>query len=179
MAKEYAGFHNSPCCIIRVASEAMDDGDFVYLRVGAEGCALPTGWDVGDGTPSNRVFFDKLVSAAMRLTGASNPSGLSGLEVPFVYFQWQPGQAAWETGLHGTFPDGSLLSLPFFESVTSTFGPGGGAIATPQFFVVNSVVFENTGGDNEPTYADFKVGVDDSAAVAIQVTIKLFHTLTT
>ncbi len=176
MAISYAGFHNSPCCIIRTAVGASGDGQYRYLRLGATGCPLPSGWPAGEGTPVNNVFFSKLKAAARQLTGAANDAALSNLTVPMIFFQWQPGQAAWDAALVGTFPDGALLELPFFESISNTLGDLD-TISTS--FLAQQITFENTGGVSAPTYADIRVQVDDAVNNTLLLTIKIFHSLTT
>ena len=176
MAKAYAGFNNTPCAIIRGIAGNSGDGAVYGLRVGAVGCAVPTGWNAG--TAENPVFFEKLKVAARRLTGASSDVGLSGVTIPAVFFLWQAGQAAWLSAVQGLFPNGALLLAPFFESISSALGPN--ALPTLTSFILTDVTFENAGGA-APTYADLRVTVSDDATqdTAQTITIKLFHSLTT
>lgn len=170
----YGSLANTPCCIIRSGQSSVMDTDLA-LRVGANGCALPTGWDVDNGVPYNPVFFDKLKAASRKLVGAVNDAALSAKSINGILYQVQSPNTSYLESLTGSFPDGELLSFPFFENI--------GAISqelSAPFQELNVVVFEDTGGTSAPTYADLHITIDDGSSPANGIYIvKLFHSLTT
>lgn len=175
MANTYTGLANTPCSIIRSATNAAPADPAFQLRVGVKDCPLPTGWTVGSGIPDNPVFFDKLKQAARRLTGAKSDSELSGVVLDREFLEAQAENLLAKANLANNFPDGQLLEFPFVESFTFLFQ---GTIA--QFLSFEGVTFEDTGGASAPRFADFTVIMDNSVNPAsIIAVLKIFHSLTT
>lgn len=177
MAIAYQTFADTPCAIIRAATGTQPDGEFRSLRVGMPGATPPAGQV---GTVGNKVFFEKLKAAAMRLTGAATESGLSNALLSNVFWLSAAPNAHFQAELESLFPNGQLLDFPFIEQAGAV-SSGSEPPFLPQF---GAVQFEDTGGASPPTYADFLFtvypnGADPADIDSNIIIVKLFHSLTT
>jgi hypothetical protein len=173
MAISYQSFANTPCSIIRAFISTGADGTERFLRVGMPGTPLNTGWVPGAGNADNPVFFQKLLAAAMRLTGVANASELSGVELSVDFFLVMTGNTIALEALQNNWPNGQLLELPLLEAVTPISRSESGVQAN-----LRNVIFETVSGGGAPTYADLEFAVPNTAN-QYSVVVKLFHTLTT
>lgn len=191
MATEQTSFFTTPCSALRGIFWTDGSSDTQSTRIGTANAPAPANgvgpWGILPGSPTemfnNTTFFQKLLDAAMRLTGLPDTKYLSNVSIPSIFFQWGEGwtpviESAFPVGFLGQGRGGKPLLAPFFESITPTFGatPASG---TTQDFVVENIIFEDTAQASEPRYADFGVTVDGTNENNLFLTIKLFHSLTT
>lgn len=185
MTIEYGGFSNTPCSIIRGAgsNDTQNDTAFRALRVSNYGVPTPVNFFGPNHTGNfdNPVFFKKMLAAALQITGSgNNPALLSNLTIGNVFWFVQPdGPPSIVNAHHATYPNGSLLDFPFFES----FAPFDFTSndKTAHYIGSSSVTFEDTLGERAPRWADINVAIDIGTATDDSgiYMIKLFHSLTT
>ncbi len=177
MAISYQTFADSPCAIVRAAVGTQPDGVTRQLRVGLPGAPGPTGQV---GTIDNKVFFEKIVEAAMRLTGAASKEALSNAVIANAFLLAVAPNVHFQTQLDIAFPGGLLLPRPLIEQANAVVSASDPPFQ-PQW---GAIQFENTGGLTPPRYVDFLFivypdGADPADTDSNILMVKLFHTVTT